>query len=359
MIEIKAPEWFLKTKEITHANCPSLYKQTLPNKLKYSKLLSFEECRDEVRKYKFISPKQFVENRKPNWPKYPFFTYRHKGWNGWDDFFGREPRPSFVDLKIKIRACEIKTKKEYRKHRKEEGLNWPSNPERAYKEEWKGRHDFFGTLPFLSFKECQEEVKKYKIKSSIEYKQKRKPNWPCEPKNIYKKYWKGWDHFLGIQKWLNFEECRKEIKKYKIKNRTEYREKRKPNWPSYPNKVYKKEWKGWPHFLGIKEKIWPEFEKCREEIKKCKIKGILDYRARRKPDWPSDPKKAYKKQWKDWYHYLSFYPFLDFEECRKEVKKYKIKSSAEYKQKRKPSWPSNPNNYYKEKWRGYDHFLGK
>ena len=63
--------------------------------------------------------------------------------------------------------------------------------------------------------------------------------------------------------------------------------------------------------------------------------------------------------WKDWYHYLSFYPFLDFEECRKEVKKYKIKSSAEYKQKRKPSWPSNPNNYYKEKWRGYDHFLGK
>ena len=167
MIEIKAPEWFLKTKEITHANCPSLYKQTLPNKLKYSKLLSFEECRDEVRKYKFISPKQFVENRKPNWPKYPFFTYRHKGWNGWDDFFGREPRPSFVDLKIKIRDCGIKTKKEYRKHRKEEGLNWPSNPERAYKEEWKGRHDFFGTLPFLSFKECQEEVKKYKIKSFL------------------------------------------------------------------------------------------------------------------------------------------------------------------------------------------------
>jgi hypothetical protein len=365
-MSITLPNWLLSTKTITPKNCSYIYKENLGKKLGIESFLgsnfieSLQELKEQIKKNNIKTYTEYTKNRKSCWPISPDKFY--KDWQGYDHFFDRAPRPSFVELKRKIRACKIKTKKEYKKRRKEEGLNWPPNPERFYKEEWKGKHDFFGTLPFLSFEECQKEVKKYKINGSQQYlnKRKRKTNWPYEPKNTYKKYWKGWDHFLGIQRWLDFDECRKEIKKCKIKNPTEYIEKRKPNWPSNPKKFYKKQWKDWYHYLGIKEKIWPEFEKCREEIKKHKIKGILDYRVRRKPDWPSDPKKAYKKQWKDWYHYLNFYPFLDFEECRKEVKKYKIKSSAQYKQKRKSSWPSNPNNYYKDTgWQGYDHFLGK
>ena len=110
----------------------------------------------------------------------------------------------------------------------------------------------FKKVDFLSFEECREEVRKYKFKDIVQYNKNKKNNWPRHPDQHYKnKGWKDWYNFLGKVSFLSFEECRKEVRKYKFKNIIQYNKNKKNNWPSSPNKHYKnKGWKDWYDFLG-------------------------------------------------------------------------------------------------------------
>ena len=76
--------------------------------------------------------------------------------------------------------------------------------------------------------------------------------------------WEGWSIFLGNNKNIrkfkfisNFDE-KKIAKKYKISNRKKWREFAKKKFielkiPLSPENAYKKQWKGWPDFLGKKK----------------------------------------------------------------------------------------------------------
>jgi hypothetical protein len=223
----------------------------------------------------------------------------------------------------------------------------------------------FSKVGFLSFEECRKEVRKCKFKNVLEYKKNRKQNWPLNPYKVYKnKGWKGWHDFLGKEKisFLSFEECRKEVRKCKFKKILEYQKNRKQNWPSCPHETYK-EWQGWNDFLGKvgRYDVFLSFEECRKEVRKCRFKNMLEYQKNRKKNWPSKAHETYKnKGWKDGHDFLGKVGFLSFEECRKEVRKCKFKNVLEYKKNRKQNWPSDPDNFYKNKgWKDYFDFLGK
>jgi hypothetical protein len=163
--------------------------------------LSFEECKKEVRECKITSRTKYNKIRKNNWPSSPNQTYKNKGWKNWYDFLGKVVRVrvdflSFEECREEVRECKIKNNIEYRKNRKN---NWPSAPDQIYKNKgWKGWDGFLGKVGFLSFEECKKEVRECKFKNQIQYKKNRKNNWPSNPDKNYKnKGWKDWYDFLG------------------------------------------------------------------------------------------------------------------------------------------------------------------
>jgi hypothetical protein len=97
------------------------------------------------------------------------------------------------------------------------------------------------------------------------------------------------------------------------------------------------------------------------------IKGKTTYEKRRKEDLglPSDPSVYYAdKGWVSWPDFFGgkrseYYP--TYEEAQRAVKKLRIKSYAEYRQRYKedPKLPSHPDGYYYNKgWLGLCEFLG-
>lgn len=85
----------------------------------------------------------------------------------------------------------------------------PAKPYRTYKNNWKGWGDFLNTgnvrtrdKVFKSFEEAKKWVLKEKIRTSQEWiALKNKPNdIPSNPQRTYKDQWKGWADFLGKDK---------------------------------------------------------------------------------------------------------------------------------------------------------------
>jgi hypothetical protein len=110
---------------------------------------------------------------------------------------------------------------------------------------------------FLSFKECRKQVIKCKFKSIKEYRENKKPNWPSEPDRFYNSYWLGWYDFLGKKepKFLSFEDCKRQVVAFKFLSKKEYKKNTKHNWPKCPDIFYKKDWSSWYDFLGMKVSI--------------------------------------------------------------------------------------------------------
>ena len=123
--------------------------------------------------------------------------------------------------------------------------------------------------------EYYEEAKKYvqslKLKNNKDWlKQRKLKTFPLDipkaPNQIYGKKYEGSGIFLGTglfsnqrRKWLSYQVAKKNIKKLKIKSRNEWYKYTKStefqkNIPVNPYRNYKKEWKGWPDFLGTGRK---------------------------------------------------------------------------------------------------------
>lgn len=161
---------------------------------------------------------------------------------------------------------------------------------------------------------------------------------------------------LELNKFLNWQEIRKDLKKHNVKNMLQYRKNRKGNWPSNPDKYYKKYWKGSRHFFtGV---IFPEWDVFCKQVRKEKIKFISEYNRKIRKNWPRCPNEVYK-EWKNWHHLFHGKDkddWLDFSELHKQVLKMNFKSYKEYRKHRKPNWPSHPITVYKE-FNGWPHFL--
>jgi hypothetical protein len=90
----------------------------------------------------------------------------------------------------------------------------PSHPETAYPKEWNGWGDWLGTgrmarrqKRYLSFPEARQYVHTLKIASSHASRyvwekywktHKRPANIPCHPDRVYRREWSGWPDWLGI-----------------------------------------------------------------------------------------------------------------------------------------------------------------
>jgi len=122
-----------------------------------------------------------------------------------------------------------------------------------------------------------EEARKYahglKLKDRGDWlafcKSGKKPDdIPASPSGTYKnKGWKTWGDWLGTytiaarnRMYRPLEETKEFIRgKYKDKKEFEkwvYSKDRPKDIPSHPARIYKKEWKGWPNFLGYEETDW-------------------------------------------------------------------------------------------------------
>ena len=198
---------------------------------------------------------------------------------------------------------------------------------------------------WMEFAEAQAHVQEVGIQSSTEFREwskagKRPFNLPSAPDVRYKKEWVSWYHFLGtkgkrrvVKKWMEFAEAQAHVQEVGIQSSTEFREwsksgKRPFNLPSAPAVKYKKEWKGWPHFLGTKGKRrvvkkkrrvvkkkrrvvkkWMSLAEAQAHVQEVGIKTQSELRewsksGKRPLNFPSDPDVKYKKEWVSWPHFL-------------------------------------------------------
>jgi len=211
----------------------------------------------------------------------------------------------------------------------------------------------------ISLDQLTIEVQKAGIKSRREYYQKRKPCWPSKPEQHYKNEWIDWYDLFGRIKTerISLKKLRVEVKKAGIEGQIEYRQKRKPSWPSNPRKYYKDEWINWYDLFG-KKKIDISLKQLKKDAEKAGIKSQKEYKQKRKPNWPSNPDQYYQVNWTNWRDFLGKKK-IHLKQLKKEVKKEGIKSQKEYESKRKSHWPSDPNQYCKDEWIDWYDFLGK
>lgn len=281
-----------------------------------SKYLALKDLQKEMKKLKVNTQEEYASESKKHadWPSTPILYYAEI--ENWYELFGRKKQTyiTLEELKIQVRKVGIKTIYEYRDQWKKH-TDWPANPDIYYRDHggvWISYPDLFGKVIggyIESFEEFKKAVRAAGIQSKNEYNAKRDPRWPSNPQDYYKE-WAGMIDLLGKEEpveYVKFDVIRESIKAQGIKSNKEYQEVRKksPGWPSQPETVYKKDWKGWIHFLGKtsgREYDYVSLDDLKVAAKKAGVKSYPEYRIERKKhdDWPADPSSYYGKQWVNW-----------------------------------------------------------
>ena len=293
--------------------------------------VSYDELKIQVKKAKIKSIIKYDSYRKKHdkkeWPCSPSSFYDEFKSNfdlfgKKEDYWAKKGISSYKESKTleqivkEMKENKVQTRKQYRSKCKSHG--WPTNPEDAYKDCWRGWDYFFSREQVdLSWREFKKQVRDAKIKGFQDYRDRYKnfKGWPADPSRKYKKSWDSWMEICGkkiyfgskdyFRNKMSFGQLKEEVKKAGVKNSLDYRKKyKKYGWTSSPQKSFPSKWKGWDDFLD--NKIL-DFSKLREQVKKENIKGQVEYRKKYKEfvGWPSVPEKIYADEWKDWYHFLS------------------------------------------------------
>ena len=183
-------------------------------------------------------------------------------------------------------------------------------------------------LKLLAYTDAKDYVHKLNLKSSKDWaeycKSGNKPREiPYSPDRAYKDYWKGWSDWLGTitpreMPRRPFEQAREFVHKLGLKTREEWNKYcqsgNKPNdIPSYPNTVYKSQWKGigdWPgtNRVANSEKQFLPFFEARKFVRSLGLQNARDWEKYRKSDKkpdiiPTNPSRTYKNDWRgigDW-----------------------------------------------------------
>ncbi|MDC0167614.1 DEAD/DEAH box helicase family protein [Candidatus Pelagibacter sp.] len=240
--------------------------------------ISFENLQKIAKKNSIINMQQWFQlsKERKDIPRNPknYSIYKKK-WKGWVHFLGKNALrqrnyvsyDKFLDF---LKKNNINTVKEWWNFRKKNKVPdiYPSFPNKIYNKSWK---DIYGRRNFVKFNDAKKFAKSLKLKKAADWgqylKNNKKPsNIPWHPHIYYKnKGWNGWGDFLGTgvisdhlkrDFWLSFKDAKKIIKKNKFKHRDDWfkfiKKKRPKEFPSNPAYAYKKEWKGWSDFLGMK-----------------------------------------------------------------------------------------------------------
>jgi hypothetical protein len=269
-----------------------------------------------------------------------------------------------------------------------------------------GLGDFLGTgqrskMIFWKFEKAREFTRKLGLKSRKEWEEYCKsgkkpreiPVFPNDAK-IYASNWTGWGDWLGtgtveiqnhVMNSLPFDEAREFTRKLKLKGYADWVKYRKSGTrpkgiPSNPQRVYKKDFKGYVDWLGneeirITKYLFKDFEDAREFVRSLKLLGEKEWKqyckSGEKPDdIPVVPWNTYKnKGWigvGDWLgtgRTRHTGEYRSFTEAREFVRSLGLKSSREWNEYRKSGnkpddIPANPNQTYKNNFKGYGDWLG-
>jgi superfamily II DNA or RNA helicase len=202
---------------------------------------------------------------------------------------------------------------------------------------------------------------------------------PKSPNAVYQE-WRGMGDFLGTgnvaptdREFLTFDEAKKIVRDFKIKNQRELKEFIKSKncpagFPSNPNSTYKNHWKGLGDFLGTntispQDMVFYSYEEAKRYVIKNKIRNKEEYYElkRKNPLLPANPRLKYK-EFKNWFDFLGKpeKEFYGFEELKLILKDKGIKTQSDYKafQRLDSKAPSQPERVYKNEWKNYGDFLG-
>jgi len=222
----------------------------------------------------------------------------------------------------------------------------PSNPDVVYRfKGWKSWSDWIGSdkkIDYLPFEEAREYVRSLGFKNFEEWRNyyqnkldglTKPENIPWNPKDVYKKEWKGIKDWLGTE-WMDFYEAREFIRGLNLKGQNEWKlyskgelkgyEPKPHNIPSDPKRVYPDKWIDLGDWLGTERKrtgstqkvddAWLSYTKAKEFVHSLKLKGYNQWKEYisnsianlpQKPrNIPKAPDFVYKNDgwngWDDW-----------------------------------------------------------
>jgi len=268
---------------------------------------------------------------------------------------------SYDEVKEYIKNLKIKNQRDYFTWIKGKSikLGIPSGPRKFYKNDWKGWDDFLGkNRQYYSYEECCKLIISNNILSKSGYNNFRRSSKdlkiPSNPEKHFKEW--SWDYFFKkkIRNFLKFEDAREYAHTLKIKSNKKWVEWINSNnidfLPTYPNNFYK-EWISWSDWLDNKKII--SYEDAKVYLSDKNINTIKDYHI-----WydlnkinflPKIPHKYYKEfiSYKDYLSYnLDYSKFIKYNEAKKYIIKFNIRTQREYKIWQKsnnisflPNWP--------------------
>ena len=304
------------------------------------KFCSYKEAQKIVHHYKVTSGskyKKFIlekKNTKYNLPKAPHVVYDE--WTSWPEFLQVDRKTvntkylTYKELKKIVKKEGIKTMQEYHKFlekRPSESLKFPWKLDMHYKSKgWISRADFFFFQNFYykrdkfpSFEEAKKIIQKFELRTVTEFSKlirSKKLNilFPSAPNVVYKSSWQGWEDFLGYSLYT-YDECKKIIKIFKIKDSRDYKKKIDFNKyykiPKAPSVVYgnNNTWINWMDFLG-KQKMYT-LDEAKKIVQKFNFKSGRDlyenFNFKKYPLFPKSGGSFYRNnpKWKGWEDFLS------------------------------------------------------
>jgi superfamily II DNA or RNA helicase len=345
---------------------------------------TYIEAKKSVQRLGITSEKEYKLRFKedPQLPSKPYVKYNGIGWIDYYDFFGTK-RPEFYKTKKEamkaVRSLNITSFTIYKRRYKEDPL-LPSQPDRTYKEngvKWDWDVFFGKTGNYKTYEKAQKATRRLLIQSPSEYSKRHNedPRLPCHPDKTYMKSWKGFEHFLGIEKkklYPTLKEAKKAVRRLNIHNEREYRKNRHldTRLPATPYRFYKDlGWKSFPDYCGnIYEEKYSSYSEAKKAVKRLGIKSGREYSRRYKEDprLPSDPKSKYHGiGWKDFYSFLDSKKrslYKNIEDAKQSVMKLGMKNREEYvtqkRYKEDGSLPSQPNVFYKNRgWKDWNDYI--
>ena len=240
---------------------------------------------------------------------------------------------------------------------------------------------------YLPFEEARKFVRSLGLCNSSEWREycysgKRPNNISVSPERIYKGKFISISDFIGEKigfdgTYLSFEKARKFVRALSLRSQSEWRDycksgKKPHNIPNSPRYVYKDKWVSSGDFLGTgtiaSQNIkFLSFQDARKVVRTFGLKSMREWKKyKKKPkNIPYKANIKYKNEgWKGWQDFLGYEGNLDFEGAREFVRKLSLKSNTEWKKYcKKSGFPHNlykqPSRVYKNKgWKGWKDFLG-
>jgi hypothetical protein len=185
---------------------------------------------------------------------------------------------------------------------------------------------------------------------------------------------------------LSYEAAKAHLKELQLLNSVAYKawaySNSRPSYiPVAPESVYQDEWKGWADYLSRDPKIqrtkrrppkdtqFMSFEEARIYIRVLRLRSVNDFKIwaagpSRPIGFPSNPDLFYREVWRGYRDFLGIetLAFISYDRYKAIVNQAELKTEAEFRswastERRPNDCPSNPDKYYKEDWLGWRAFL--